>query len=159
MKLAIITDIHGNRFALDAVLDDIAKQNVDEIIVVGDNVNIHPFSRDCWEAVNALNAPMIQGNHEYYLYTYNTPDADPAWQTVRFQMLGWHHAQFTQGELGKMRALPTTYHVTDTPVPLVPLALITPPFLMRKLLPSFMKKVPPGFTVKSPPSSTQKPST
>lgn len=119
MKLAIITDIHGNRFALDAVLDDIAKQNADEIIVAGDNVNIHPFSRECWEVVNALNCPMIQGNHEYYLYTYNTPDADPAWQTVRFQMLAWHHAQFTQGELDEMRELPKTYHVADTPLPLV----------------------------------------
>lgn len=42
MKLAIIADIHGNRYALEAVLIDIARQGVDRVVVNGDMVNRGP---------------------------------------------------------------------------------------------------------------------
>ena len=36
MKLAFISDIHGNATALDAVLQDIKNKNVDKVYVLGD---------------------------------------------------------------------------------------------------------------------------
>ena len=36
MRLAILADIHGNLPALEAVLEDVTKQNVDRILVAGD---------------------------------------------------------------------------------------------------------------------------
>ena len=36
MRIAIISDIHGNLVALDAVLDDIARARVDRIVCLGD---------------------------------------------------------------------------------------------------------------------------
>jgi predicted phosphodiesterase len=36
MRIAVISDIHGNIHALEALLEDVAKQQVDEIIFAGD---------------------------------------------------------------------------------------------------------------------------
>jgi predicted phosphodiesterase len=37
MKIALIADVHGNIFALDAVLDDAKKNGADTYVFVGDN--------------------------------------------------------------------------------------------------------------------------
>lgn len=67
MKLAVFTDIHGNLQALNAILEDIKKKNVDKMICLGDNIGLGPNSTEC---VNKLNKQkdliMIAGNHELY---------------------------------------------------------------------------------------------
>jgi len=109
MKIAIVTDIHGNLHALEAVLEDIETQQVDQIIIAGDVVNILPFSKACWDIVSQLDYVLLKGNHEVYIYTYNTPDADPAWQGERFQSLKWFHSLFSSEDIAQMRALPTYF--------------------------------------------------
>ena len=67
MKIAIIADIHANHAALQAVLIDITKQNVQEIISLGDNIGYGP---DPEQVVNELlnkRVISIMGNHEYGL--------------------------------------------------------------------------------------------
>ncbi|MCI8410947.1 MAG: metallophosphoesterase [Clostridia bacterium] len=51
MKIAIISDIHGNLEALKATINDIEKRNVDKIICLGDTIakGIHP--KECIEIV------------------------------------------------------------------------------------------------------------
>lgn len=46
-KLAILSDIHGNLPALEAVLSDLRQDDVDQIIVAGDVINFGPFQSDC----------------------------------------------------------------------------------------------------------------
>ena len=36
MKIAVLSDIHGNEYAFDAVCDDIKKQSVDKVLILGD---------------------------------------------------------------------------------------------------------------------------
>ena len=64
MRVAIISDLHGNTFALEAILEDVAEQNVDQIVIAGDSVNIHPNSKTCWNMVLDLGCVVLQGNHE-----------------------------------------------------------------------------------------------
>lgn len=109
MKIAIVTDIHGNLHALEAVLEDIETQQVDQIIIAGDVVNILPFSKECWNIVTQLNCVLLKGNHEVYIYTYDTPEADPAWQGERFKSLKWFHSLFSAEDITKMRTLPMHY--------------------------------------------------
>jgi predicted phosphodiesterase len=113
MRVAIISDLHGNTFALEAILEDIAKQGVDQIVVAGDSVNGHPNSKPCWEMVLALGCPVLQGNHEQYMYRLNTPDAEPEWTQEHFQTIRYFHSQFSSADLDKMRALPFTYSLPD----------------------------------------------
>ncbi|MCX8956068.1 metallophosphoesterase [Erwinia psidii] len=67
MKLAVISDIHGNVTALDAVLADIQKKNVDTIVNLGDICSGPLFPSETLDRVMALNIPTIRGNHERQL--------------------------------------------------------------------------------------------
>ena len=109
MRVAILSDIHGNIHALDAVLEDVAKQAVDQIIVAGDVVNLFPHSKACWQRVKSLGCPILRGNHERYVYDYDTPQALPEWSEAWFQGVAWQRAQFSEAELSEMRELPLSY--------------------------------------------------
>jgi predicted phosphodiesterase len=113
MRVAIISDLHGNTFALEAILEDVAGQNVDQIVIAGDSVNIHPNSKACWEMVNSLGCVVLQGNHEQYMYLFGTTDAPSEWSQPRFQMVRYFHSQFSSLDLARMQALPLTYHLPD----------------------------------------------
>lgn len=60
---AIISDIHSNLEALQAVLDDISKQNVTEIYCLGDVVGYGPNPRECVDLVMQCKLVLL-GNHD-----------------------------------------------------------------------------------------------
>lgn len=62
-RTAIVSDIHGNLVALQAVLEDIRSQSVDEIVCLGDVVGYGPRPRECLdESMNF--AFTVLGNHD-----------------------------------------------------------------------------------------------
>lgn len=67
MKLAVISDIHGNLPALNAVLADIRSQGVDQILNLGDIVSGGLFPAETTDRLMQLNIPTIKGNHERQL--------------------------------------------------------------------------------------------
>ena len=73
MKVAVISDVHGNRLALEAVLDDIARESVDGTLCLGDLVS-GPLEPN-WTAdiLLDLDLPTVRGNHERLLID-NPPD-------------------------------------------------------------------------------------
>jgi len=63
MNIAIISDIHGNLPALEAVVSKI--RHADAVICLGDVVNYGPWNDECLELVNTLPGIVIlEGNHE-----------------------------------------------------------------------------------------------
>lgn len=106
MHLAVLTDIHGNLPALEAVLEDISKTSFDAVVVAGDSINMHPDSKACWDLIQNLGFLCLRGNHERYIFDYASPQALPEWQEERFKLLAWMHAQFTKADLLSMRNLP-----------------------------------------------------
>jgi putative phosphoesterase len=64
MKIAAISDIHGNLFALDAVLADIDRRGVDLIVNLGDILSGPLLPRETADRLMALDLPTIRGNHE-----------------------------------------------------------------------------------------------
>ena len=64
MRIAFISDIHGNFTALQAVLNDIKLQNIDEIICLGDTVSLGPQPREVLETLRELKCVIIKGNHD-----------------------------------------------------------------------------------------------
>ncbi|MBL8091287.1 MAG: metallophosphoesterase family protein [Anaerolineales bacterium] len=64
MRIAFISDIHGNFTALEAVLADIKKIGVDEIICLGDTVSLGPQPREVLEALHEIKSINIKGNHD-----------------------------------------------------------------------------------------------
>ncbi len=69
-RLAILSDIHGNLPALEAVMADMAQFVVDHVIVAGDSINWGPFSREVVETVLLNNWAAVRGNNELYLLDY-----------------------------------------------------------------------------------------
>ncbi len=67
MKLAIISDIHGNYDAFREVLADIGRCKVDQIISLGDNIGYGPESDRVVRKIIELNIPSVLGNHELAL--------------------------------------------------------------------------------------------
>ena len=61
MRLGLISDIHGNRLALDAVLDELEREGVDEFICLGD-VAVGPQPAEALERVRELKCPVVMGN-------------------------------------------------------------------------------------------------
>jgi diadenosine tetraphosphatase ApaH/serine/threonine PP2A family protein phosphatase len=63
MKRAILSDIHGNLEALEAVLADIAGQGVDDIYCLGDIVGYGPNPRECIDRAMGFGLSIL-GNHD-----------------------------------------------------------------------------------------------
>jgi len=69
MKIAVLSDIHGNLPALEAVLEDLSRWHPDELIVNGDLVNRGPCSLDVLALLQREwpTARLLRGNHENWL--------------------------------------------------------------------------------------------
>ncbi len=64
MKRAVISDIHGNLEALDAVLAHIASQGIEEIFCLGDIIGYGPNPCECLDRIIDVCAICLLGNHD-----------------------------------------------------------------------------------------------
>lgn len=64
MRLALLSDIHGNMEALNQVLLDIGKVGVDAIVCLGDIIGYGPEPNQAIASIEDLNIPSVIGNHE-----------------------------------------------------------------------------------------------
>ncbi|SFC25208.1 phosphoesterase, MJ0936 family [Halobiforma haloterrestris] len=62
MKVGLISDVHGNRVALEAVLEDMPP--VDELVCAGDVVGYNPWPAACVDELRERAVPTVMGNHD-----------------------------------------------------------------------------------------------
>ena len=62
MKIGLISDMHGNKKALDAVLEQLENENIDKIICLGDLIGGAPMSEEVVQKIIA-----VRGNSERYI--------------------------------------------------------------------------------------------
>jgi len=67
MRIAVISDIHGNLNAFRAVLADIETQAVEDVVCLGDTVGYGPEPDECLRLLRAQSISMVLGNHEQAL--------------------------------------------------------------------------------------------
>ncbi len=116
MKIAVLSDIHGNLPALQTATQDIESWQPDLVVVDGDIVNRGPLSLDCLEFVQAKQRTadwrVVRGNHEDYLLACDRPDAPrsgPEYELWRFAF--WAHDQLN-GHLAVLQTLPNQFSWT-----------------------------------------------
>jgi predicted phosphodiesterase len=64
MRYGILGDIHGNLTALEAVLDCLAQEEIDQVVSVGDIVGYGAAPRECIALVREARAAVVMGNHD-----------------------------------------------------------------------------------------------
>lgn len=64
MRIAVISDIHGNLAALQAVLEDLPRHDVDTICCGGDLVGYGPFPNEVIALLRSANIPCVMGNYD-----------------------------------------------------------------------------------------------
>jgi putative phosphoesterase len=62
MRVGLVSDIHGNRVALEAVLEDMPA--VDAVLCAGDVVGYNPWPAECVEWARGEDVPTVMGNHD-----------------------------------------------------------------------------------------------
>lgn len=67
MRVALISDIHGNIVSLEAVLADIARENIEQIICLGDVATLGPQPVAVLDRLKTLHCEYILGNHDTFL--------------------------------------------------------------------------------------------
>jgi len=67
MCLAVISDIHGNAVALDAVLQDLRREQIDQIVALGDMIQSGPQPAKVVQRLRELNCPVVMGNSDSWL--------------------------------------------------------------------------------------------
>jgi predicted phosphodiesterase len=79
MRIAVLTDVHANLVALNAVIDDIDAWQPDQVIVAGDLVNRGPRPTECLSLIRDRQTTQgwltVRGNHEDYVLNQAKPDA------------------------------------------------------------------------------------
>lgn len=107
MRLAFLSDIHGNLPALEAVLTDLKAMAPDALYVGGDLVNRCPWNPEIMAWWRESGSACVRGNHDWVVGILNTPENFPPFDDrQRFPDLWWTHAQLSPDDRRALRTLP-----------------------------------------------------
>lgn len=115
-KVAIISDIHGNIEALNAVLKHIEEQSCSEILCCGDLVGYGPRPNEVIQVIQALNIPTIMGNYDeavgFLLPACGCHIDNKRAKALSNNSLRWSIAHTTEKNRAILRDLPEEIEVT-----------------------------------------------
>lgn len=113
MRIALLSDIHGNIVALDAVLADMAGRGpFDLTAVAGDLVWAGPWPAEVVDRVQALNGPVIQGNTDalFGLAAEETPSGK---DEIRYRdHMAWMRDRLGPARVAYLAALPFSHRIS-----------------------------------------------
>jgi predicted phosphodiesterase len=108
---AVISDIHGNLEALEAVLEDVP-DGVEEIYCLGDVIGYGASPNECCESVRSYEMPVISGNHDLAVTDLST---DLAWfNPVAAAAIQWTRDQLTPDNAEFLRTRPRMLQSEET---------------------------------------------
>lgn len=109
--VAIISDIHGNLQALQAVIADIEQQGIRERVCLGDIVGYGAQPAECLELLRAKDFRFIlQGNHDAYV----AADVDPSnVSDETLQVIQWTRQVLRAEQRAWLGTLPLTWQAED----------------------------------------------
>ncbi|MBA3365913.1 MAG: metallophosphoesterase family protein [Actinobacteria bacterium] len=105
MRLGLISDLHGNLFALEAVLDEFRDEQLDQLVCLGD-IAVGPQPAETIARLRELDCPVVMGNWDaYFVSGFPEPDND---LDRRLMELGaWWKAGLSDADLEYLRGLST----------------------------------------------------
>jgi predicted phosphodiesterase len=113
MRLALISDIHGNAVALEAALVQIAAQSVDQIVCLGDVAATGPQPREVLARLQALACPVVMGNTDAALLQPRPPGDAPGERRSLFAVAdSWSATQLTADDRAYVATFQSTVRVS-----------------------------------------------
>ncbi|MEW4371562.1 metallophosphoesterase family protein [Paenibacillus kandeliae] len=101
-RIALVSDIHGNMPAWQAVLDDIDRRGIRRIFCLGDIVGKGPDSVSITDSVRERCEVVLRGNWEELIVRMSNND----------ELFGWHHRRLGEERLAFLDSLPLRYDFT-----------------------------------------------
>ncbi|NWK80408.1 metallophosphoesterase [Aquitalea sp. LB_tupeE] len=114
MKIAVLSDIHGNLGALDAILHDIAQRDVDLIVNLGDILSGALQPVETADRLMALNLPTIRGNHERQVLAGDPTRMGPS-DKMAYSLLQPKHTHWLAGLPESLRLFDDVLMMHGTP--------------------------------------------
>lgn len=109
MKIGIVSDIHNNVVALDAVLQEFDKQNCEKIVCAGDIIGIGPYPEETVQKMMSIpHLVAVRGNHEKYLLE-GMPSQYPNDEGMGYEEMEyhkWEHGCLTKSSINFLGGLP-----------------------------------------------------
>jgi len=113
VRVALLSDIHGNLVALEAVLADMAQRDAfDQVVVAGDLVWAGPWPAEVVDRVRGLAATVIQGNTDAFLGL--APD-DPPEDKLEHHfapLLAWYKERLGPARTAFLLGLPFSHRIS-----------------------------------------------
>ena len=112
MKTAVLTDLHANREAVEAVLEDARRRGVDQFALLGDFVGYGADPGWVVDTVRALvreGAVAVMGNHDQAVVRGVSPGMRPEPAKV----IGWTRERLSEDQIAFLASLPMTQQLGD----------------------------------------------
>ena len=101
MRIAVISDMHGNDLAFEKVLADIKHKGADQIVCLGDAIQGGPQPAEVVQNLRALNCPVVMGNADAWLVS-GEETGDEGIPPERLKKMGeirnWSLSQLTEAD-------------------------------------------------------------
>ena len=111
MRIALISDIHGNLISLEATLADIEVEGVDEIICLGDVATLGAQPNEVIERLQRLNCRTVLGNHDSFLIDKDDISRYTDEPEV-LEMVEWCKAKMSTAELDYLRTFEPLFELS-----------------------------------------------
>jgi predicted phosphodiesterase len=112
MRVALLSDIHGNLIALDAVLADLARRGpFDEVVVAGDLVWAGPWPAEVVDRVRSMDSAVIQGNTDAF-FRHRPEQTPPGKRENRFaEQMEWMLERLGPNRTEYLADLPASHSI------------------------------------------------
>ena len=115
-SIAILSDVHGNMPALEAVLADLREQAVDEVLVGGDLVGRGPEGSRVARRIRGLGWSCVRGNHEDYLLSFCRGAVPEPWlHAEEWAASRWMSADLDDSDVRYLESLPFSANPHSAP--------------------------------------------
>ncbi len=110
MRIGIISDIHGNLPGLEACMNALEKEDVDQIVCLGDLVQFGPFPAEVIDLLQRGDIDVVQGNCDRAVAKGRDRTGDSFenvhWEQLSSEMLQWTREQITPEQKRYLKKLP-----------------------------------------------------